>query len=164
MSRPIINAVVEAGLVPSEALDELAQWGIHITADRDLSLSTPEAIAKHLRDAIESEEQVRIDETDLDLLHTYLDTKHQKKGRLILKEGKRHTTSFVTFCLTPMGGYAIPWTDEDFPDILINGQTHLRWQDEGDSEAHDVYFSDLREVFFGGRKMFVVCTPAKEEE
>jgi hypothetical protein len=159
-TRPIIDAVVEAGLVPSDTLDELARWGIHVTAERRPELNNPQSIATHLKEALESEAQVRIDETELDLLHKYLNPKHQKQGRLIIKEDKSHTTTNISFCLTDLGEYAIPWTDEDVPEVLANGQTHLKWQDG--EVARDVYFTDVREVFFGTRKAFAICTPMEE--
>jgi hypothetical protein len=156
--KPVANAVVEAGLVPEEVLDEMARWGVHITAvPKENILQSPQAVVEHIRRAYESEEQVRIDETDLDLLSRYLDQKHQKSGRLILKDGKQHKTVNVSFCLTELGEYAIPWTEPETPDILFNGETHLKWQDG--EEQRDVYFEDVRELSFGSRKAFAVCTP-----
>lgn len=161
--KPIAVAAVEAGLVPGSALDELARWGVHVTAEpKENILQSPESVVAHLREALEGEAQVRIDETDLDILHCYLSPDTQKKGRLILKEGKRHSTMPISFCLTKMGDYAIPWTDSDTPEVLANGETHLRWEDE--DGVHDVYFLDVREVFFGTKKAFAICTPVKDEE
>jgi hypothetical protein len=160
--RPIIDAVVEAGLVPDTALDELARWGVHITAQRKPELDNPQAVALHLMQALESDEQVRVDETDLDLLQRYLNPKHQLQGRLIIKEGKSHTTAPISFCLTSLGEYAIPWTDDETPEVLANGESHLKW-DSAEGKK-DIYFSGVREVFFGSRKAFVVCTPSTLEE
>jgi len=157
--RPIINAVVEAGLVPEEALNELARWGVHVTATRKPELDTPAAVAQHLMEAMESDDQMRVDETDLDLLQRYLDPKHQKQGRLIIKSGAQHTTCALSFCLTSLGEYAIPWTDAETPEVLANGESHLKWGDD-----KDIYFSAVREVFFGSRKAFVVCTPSPVEK
>jgi hypothetical protein len=162
MTRPIIDAVVEAGLVPDAALDELARWGVHITAKPDPTIDTPAAVAEHLMSALESDEQVRVDETDLDLLQRYLDPKHQRRGRLIIREGKDHTTMTVSFCLTSLGDYALPWTDEETPGVLANGESHLKWQDG--ERQRDIYFSSVREVFFGRRKAFVICSPSTVEE
>lgn len=161
--RPVADAVVRAGLVDESILDELARWGIHITAVPDkMILNDPVAVVAHIREAIEGEDQVRIDETDLDILHRYLDKAYQKKGRLILKEGKRHQTLNITFCLTPMGEYAIPWVDEETPDIFANGETHMKWKD-GETE-HDVYFTDVRELYYGRRKAFVICETMEESD
>jgi hypothetical protein len=160
--KPVVEAVVEAGLVPEEALDELARWGVHIKAvPNERILHSPEAVVNHLREALESEEQVRIDQTDLDLLTRYLDKNNQKRGRLILKEGKQHTTVNVSFCLTQLEEYAIPWTDPDEPDILVNGESHLKWTDD-DGTEYDVRFIDVRELFFGSKKAFAVCIPLLE--
>ncbi len=160
--KPVVSAVVEAGLVDESILNEMARWGIHVTAKPDEEILLDKAaVVERIREAIESSDQVRIDETELDLLSRYLDKAHQKSGRLIIKEGKRHQTMKVTFCLTHLGEYAVPWTEEDTPDILMNGESHLKWV-EGEKQ-HDIYFTDVREVFFGTRKAFVVCTPSKEQ-
>lgn len=159
--RHVADAVVRAGLVDESVLDEFARWGVHITAVPDKGiLSDSAAVVEHIREAIEGEDMVRIDETDLDLLRRYLDRKHQKEGRLILKEGKKHQTLNITFCLTELGEYAIPWVDEDTPDVLTNGQTHLKWND-GEKDR-DIYFSDVRELCYGSRKAFIVCEPNEE--
>jgi len=162
--KPVVDAVVEAGLVPDEALDEMARWGIHITSvPNERILRSPQAVVEHIRAALESEDQVRVDQTDLDLLTRYLDKKHQRQGRLVLKDGKRHTNVNISFCLTQLGEYAIPWTDEETPDVLVNGETHLKWTDV-DGTEYDVRFVDVRELFFGNKKAFAVCIPLLEKE
>lgn len=162
--KPVVEAVVEAGLVPDDALDEMARWGIHVTAvPNERILRSPEAVVTHIREALESEEQVRIDQTDLDLLTRYLDKKHQRQGRLIIKEGKRHQTVNVSFCLTKLGEYAIPWTEPEEPEVLANGETHLKWKDT-DGTEYDVRFIDVRELFFGSKKAFAVCIPLLETD
>lgn len=161
--RPIANAVVQAGLIDDSVLDEMARWGIHITAVPDQGiLSNAQSVVDHIREAIEGEDQVRIDETDLDILRRYLDRKQQKTGRLILRDEDKHqTTMKVNFCLTEMGEYAIPWTDGEVPTLLINGESHLKWND-GEKER-DIYFFSLRELYYGSRKAFVVCAPSHED-
>ena len=155
--KSVAKAVVEAGLVDEEILGEMARWGVPVPAAevRQDVLRSKETVLEHIREAIEGEDQVRIDETELDLLSRYLDKEHQKTGRLILKEGKKHKTVSVTFCLTTLGECAIPWTDDEDPEILVNGETHLKWTD--DDGDHDVSFSAYRNVHFGNRRAFAVC-------
>jgi len=159
--KTIAKAVVEAGLVAADSLDEMARWGVHINVEPQDGFTAAEDVVVHLRDAYEGSEHVSLEETDLDMLRRYLDKKHQKAGRLILREGKRHRTVQVNFCLTRLGEYAIPWTDAESPDLLSNGETHLRWEEGG--EVHDVYFFDYRELYFGARKAFVVCSAAGDK-
>ena len=158
--RPVAEAVVEAGLIDESVLKEMKRWGMTVEAEPDEKLlGDMEATLQHIREAIESQEQVRIDETDLDLLCRFLDKEHKQSGRLIVKEGKRHQTMKVEFCRTHAGEYAIPWSDEETPYVLANGETHLKWEAEG--VQHDIYFMEVREVFFGKKKAFAVCTPSK---
>ena len=160
--REIAEAVVRAGLVSEDSLNEMARWGIHITAIPNAQiLNDHAAVVEHIREAIEGESQIRIDETDLDLLSRYLNPKYQKEGRLILKEGDNHTTLKISFCMTLMGDYAIPWTDEDTPDVIYNGESHLKYKDE--IGEHDVYFCDAHELYLGKHKAFAVCVPVREK-
>ena len=155
--RPIADAVVRAGLVDDNVLQQMARWGIQITAVPDEKiLRDPQSVIEHIRNAIESKAHVSVDETDLDLLRRFLSKEHQKQGRLIVKEGRSHSTQNIVFCMTQMGECAIPWTDDEEPYVMVNGETHLKWaDDEGD---HDVTFLDMRTVSFGNKRMFVVCT------
>jgi hypothetical protein len=155
--KSVAKAVVEAGLVDDSVLGEMRRWGVPLpdAEAQESVLRNKDTVLLHIREAIESEDQVRMDETELDLLSRYLDKKNQLHGRLILKEGKKHQTTNVSFCLTTLGEYAIPWTDDDEPEILVNGETHLKWEDE--EGKHDVHFSSYRSVYFGNRKAFVVC-------
>lgn len=152
------KAIIEAGLLDSNTINEIRKWGLPVPAAsvlEDIAQDKDEVLA-HIREALEGPDQVRMEETDLDLLTRYLSLKHQKRGRLILKEGSEHRTLVTTFCLTPLGEYAFPWTAADSPEILVNGESHLKWVAE-DGTKHDVYFSTLREMHLGAVKMFVVC-------
>lgn len=163
--KSVAKAVIETGIIDEDSLKEMLRWGAPIQdpgtgempgVDPTLS-GDRERIVAHIREALESEDQVRVDETDLDLLRLYLDEKHQKTGRLILKEGGKHSTKSVSFCITPMGEYAVPWTDNTVePYVLYNGESHLKWED-ADGTQHDVYFEEARDVFFGEHRAFVVC-------
>lgn len=164
--KSIAKAVVETGIVDSDFVSEAKRWGAPIQdPGTEEGPPTPlpgmvgnrDAQVAHIREALEGESQVRINECDLDLLRLYLDDTKQKEGRLILKEGKKHATKKITFCLTPMGEYAIPWVDSDAdPVVLYNGETHLRWEDS-DGKQHDVTFVDARPVMFGDQQAFIVC-------
>ena len=55
---------VEAGLVEAPVLVQL-QWGI-LSKLPEKTLQTKEQVLEHIRESIEGEDMVRIDETDLD--------------------------------------------------------------------------------------------------
>ena len=169
--KSVAKAVIETGIIDEDTLREMHRWGVPIqdpgTGDMPAVDETiagdRQRIVEHIREALESEEQVRVDETDLDLLRTYLDENHQKTGRLILKEEGKHSSKKISFCITPMGEYAIPWTDPTTePSIIYNGSSHLRWEDK-EGTKHDVYFTEARDVFFGEHRAFIVCEVRKKD-
>jgi len=161
--RPVAKAVIRAGLVPPDVLAQMQKWGVDVEpVPEDQILDSPDKIVAHIQEALESKAQVEITETDLDILHRYLDSAKQKQGRLHLRDGEDKTVAKVSFCVTQMGDFAIPWLDEANPDMFINGESFLRYK-EGD-ESRDVYFIDMRELHFGDRKAFVVCTPGASKE
>ena len=158
--KPIAVAVVCSGLVSSETLSEIRRWGLPIDfVEPDRVISNPRQIADLIQNALEGEDQVKISETDLDVLTRFLDPKHQREGTLVVRSGDQKSTSKVLYCVTPLGEFAIPWVSESISDLMTNGQTYLRFKTcEGENEH--VKFIDVREVFFGDRKAFMVCAPA----
>lgn len=159
--RPVAKAVIRAGLVPPDVLAQMKKWGV-LDAEEvkvDQILDTPEQIVAHIQEALESKAQVEICESDLDILQRYLSKEHQQEGRLHLRDGERRELVKVNFCLTKMGEYAIPWLDEENPQLLANGESFLRHREEGEEKSKDVYFVDIRELYFGDRKAFIVCVP-----
>ena len=163
--RPVAVAVIRAGLVPEEVLAEFKRWKLPISVvveePKDV-LQDPKQIVNVIRDALESAEQVHVRDTDLDILQRFLDPQYQRMGKLIIKDGDEKATAKVNFCLTPLGEYTIPWRSDSIFDLMTNGETHLRYSDP-DGTSHSVHFSDVREVFIGDRKAFMVCTPEADK-
>lgn len=157
--KPIAVAVVRAGLVDSDVLAEFKRWKLPVQlVEEDQVLSNPRQIVDLIQNALEGEEQVRINETDLDLLVRYLDPRHRKEGTLIIKTEEGKSSFKVTFCVTTMGEYAIPWVSESISDLILREGSYLRFKNlEGENEK--VTFMDVREVFFGDHKSFMVCVP-----
>lgn len=160
--KNIVTAVVEVGLVPESTLDELARWGMHVTAEPSTAFDTAQAAVDYLRDVYESSEQVTITETELDLYKFYSTPENQKQGRLLLRHDGKSRVEQLVFCVTSTGAFVIPWATTRVPEILTNGDTCLRWSDS--DGAHEEQFTDCREVFFGDKPTFLVCTPAGEAD
>ena len=155
MSKELSAAVLRAGLVEPGVLAEIRRWGlpIDIGVGEELTLAdTKEEALAAIRDGLESESMVEIRDTDLDIMHTYL--KGQSKGRLVV----RGESIPVSFCRLATGEYAIPWMSESISDLLVDGETHLKVR------RKKVFFWDVREVYFGEMKAFVVCSPGKRDE
>ena len=157
--KPIAVAVVRAGLVDNDVMHEFKRWGLPVRlVQEDQILSNPRQIVDLIQNALEGEEQVRINETDLDLLARYLDPRFRMEGTLVVRSGENKSTSRVTFCLTTTGEYAIPWVSDSIADLMVGEGSYLRFKNES-GENEKVSFTDVREVFFGEQKAFMVCMP-----
>jgi hypothetical protein len=164
--KPVAFAVVRSGLISSEVLRELQRWGLPValvSVPEEGVLENPKQIVDLIQNALEDADQVKINETDLDLLTRYLDPAYRKEGTLVVKDGKQKATSKVLYSVTPLGEYAIPWVSESIADFMTNGQTYLRFK-LSDGSSSRVTFSSVREVFFGDQKAFMVCTPGVADE
>lgn len=156
----LTNAVLESGLVDSAVIAELKRWGAPLDWSGKTLTDLPQILAK-IQEALESKDTVELRDTDLDILSTYLTGK--LSGRLVLPNtsGRAHSEA-VDYCVTKLGEYVIPWTSEDIRDLLLDQRTYLRLSKQpGQDKPTKVFFCDVRELFFGTRKAFVVCTPAK---
>lgn len=164
--KPIAFAVARAGLITPEVQEEFRRWGLPValvSVPEEGVLTDARQVVDLIQNALEDADQVKISETDLDLLTRYLDPSHRREGTLVVKDGQQKSTSKVLFSITPLWEYAIPWMSESIADFMTNGQTYLRFKlDSGESSR--VTFSDVREVFFGEQKAFMVCTPGVANE
>jgi len=155
--KPVAIAVVRSGLVNNDVMTELRRWGFPVElVQEDKILKNPRQIVDLIQNALESADQVKISETDLDVLSRYIDPRYRREGTLVAKDGDQKAVSKVTFCVTTLGEYAIPWVSESIFELMTNGETYLRFKNiEGENER--IKFIDVREVFFGEQKAFMVC-------
>lgn len=155
------KAMIETGLLSSDVLAQFKYWGLgDVNPDAaPTTIKSLQEIVGQLKEAIDSEDMVEIRATDLDIVHEYLSC--QLKGRLTLPDyttGK--TNSFpITYSLTKLGEIVIPWASEDIRDLLIDPRACLK--PVKGSGLPKYVFIDVRELFFGQSKAFLVCTPAK---
>jgi hypothetical protein len=156
------RAVLQAGVVKPEEAREIQRWGLPVEPDdpEEPSPTTAEEAVAMIREALESREQVEVRRTDLDIMKRYIE-KHEEARLYVTEESTNARTNFkVSFCITSMGEYAMPWTwhGDTIEGLLTNGLSYLRTGDK------KIYFSDVRELFFGKHKAFIICTPSTEEE
>lgn len=153
MSRSVTLAVIKSGLVSKDTLQELNHWGLPIEmVEATEVLDTPEAIVGRIQEALEGEDLVKIRDTDLDVLRCYLTS--QKQGMLRIAGDDEAANIEVSYCVTPMGEYVIPWRSESIREYMTDPRTYLK------VDGSKIGFSDVRELFFGEHKAFMVCTPA----
>jgi hypothetical protein len=159
MSRAAARAVVESGIVDADALAQLHRWGYALDLVPGTEpVASASALARKILDAVESEDAVELRSTDLDIIKEY--SKASRRARLHLPGADDKTVGLpVEYCVTKMGEIVIPWTSEDINDLLLDDRTYLK--PTGESR---IYFADVRELFYGDKKAFVVCTPAAERK
>lgn len=161
--RPLAKAVIRAGLVDESVLSELKRWGCPIETSADgEAIEDPDLVIRVLQDALDSYEQVRLQDTDLDIVQRWVDPGNQVEGRLTMIDDELRATRKVIFCWTVMKEIALPWNADSIVDLLTNGETHLKYEDE--LGKHKVYFSDARELYIGDTKAFVVCSIYREKK
>lgn len=162
--RPIGLAVMRTGLVDHDTLSELRRWGLPVQeVDSSSELLTQGTDVVHiLQDAMEGGEQVRVQDTDLDIVQRWLNPANQVAGKLVIRtlDDKRTSVS-VKFCWTVMHEAAIPWRSESISDLMLDGDTHLQYTDK-DGVRHKLYFADVRELYVGDTKAFLVCSVLPE--
>ena len=153
----LARTILRTGLLKASQLAEFYRWGLLPDPGREAT-PAPTSLAElnqQLEQALEEEHLAIIRETDLDILQRYLDT--QRVGRLHITAGEEKTAFDVTHGRTLLGEYVLPWRGENIEELLTNGHTYL------EDKEKKVFFSSVREVFFGETKCFLVCTPSVEE-
>ena len=171
--RPLAEAAIKAGLIDDETLAQLHRWGMvpkDVVPKDDMDL---EEIIESIKDALDSEAQVRLQTTDLDLLRLYVNPKNQLRGQLILvaDSEQRGTKSvvFVSRTLRSKEQFILPWMSESITELLTNGKSYLRWNvvnpasPSGADISRRVRMVDYEDVYFGDIRMFLVCTGMEDE-
>lgn len=167
MSNPLADAAIKSGLIPAESLAEMQRWRAPIEIPEEIPEPPKdvEEAAEKIRNVLESQGYVLTKETDLNILQQYLST--QKSGKLHVEvpqeAGEELATTTADFDVvygkTLNGEYIFPWRGESLRDEMTNGLTYLEVV-EHPAFPNRVFFSDLREVFYGDVKAFIVCTLA----
>ena len=165
MTRPIMQVVVDSKIVDDDALAQLQRWmqpgldNVAASSSEGVVVSA-ESIAQAMLEAMTDGDAVELRSTDMDIVREYL--AHSRKAKLHVpnpEPGGRETIGIpVQYCLTKMGEVVIPWTSEAINDTLLDPVTYLKpvGQDR-------IYFADVRELFYGEHKAFMVCEPVRNQ-
>lgn len=163
--RLLAIAAIRSGIIDESTINQFKRWGV---VDRDLDTSIiedPDDAIEGIQFALESEEQVRLQSTDLDLLKFYLDKNNQRKGQMVVHnaDASKRAVRTVTYAVRARGKenqYIIPWVSDSIEDTLTNGKSYLRFVD-GEKSTR-VYFTNIEELYFGEVKAFMVCEGLEE--
>jgi hypothetical protein len=151
MNKPVTVALLTAGVVPQEVLNEMSRWGLPVKfmeVPAEVMTDAKQVIA-YIREAVEGDDAVMIRSTDLDVLTHYLGD--QRQGKLYLFDPETESTGSlsIVYSILPNGRYVIPWTEESISDLLTYPKSYLK------AEGNKVHFDEVEELFFGGVKSFV---------
>ena len=150
------QAVLAAGLVNQSQLEEMKRWSPTLSPDAEASEpKTLEEAASMVARVLQSEGYVLMRETDLEVMNQFTAT--MTRGMLHIELGDEQAEFEVTYGRTPLGEIIISWRTESIKDAMVNGQTYLI------DGASRVFFKDVRELFFGEHKAFMVCIPSLVE-
>lgn len=152
--NPMTEAVLKAGIITPNMLREMKRFSPSI--DQEAEVEEPkelELAAKIIADALESADYTLVRETDLECLRQYTDT--ATEGMMHIEVLEVAPVDFpVTYGKTPTGEYIIAWKSESIGDALTNGMTYLKAE-----HGKHVFFKDVRELWFGEHKAFMLCVP-----
>lgn len=151
--RPLSEAIARSGALDRDMLQEIVHWKLPLELpDGKTAFTSVDEVVEALEDAIDSEDQVVSRYTELDVLQGYLTTK--KRGKLHIVSDYESADLDTSFGRNKAGDYIIPWSSDSIEDMMTNGETFLK---DGNRK---VFFSEVREVFYGDRKAFIVCAPS----
>jgi len=157
MERPISKAVIITGIVTPENLKQLQKWGF-ITeeeSDKPIEKLSAQKIAARIQEALESGDTVETRDTDLDSVQQFLSNREEGKLHIPDLEDDRKTISIaVEFCRNRLGEYILSELPNTVEELLLNPSSYLK-----PTGKPKVYFVDMRNLYFGADKAFIVCTP-----
>lgn len=153
----LAKLMVNSGVLSPTQVSEFRRWGA--VQENDLKMKDPPKTAEEFMQEVErvlqKEDMVLLRETDFTALTNFL--KNQRQGVLYLDTGSTSTEVNIAYTMSTSGEFCIPWMAEGISDLLVNGMTYLKTADS------KVFFSEVRELFYGETKAFVVCRSSQVE-
>jgi hypothetical protein len=156
--RELARIAVRSGIVSPDMTAEFRKWGYFLDSPGGANPppATKEEFVQQVEEALESEDLVMVRETDLAALEQYLTT--QKLGKIVVIENGEAVKFDITYGRTTTGEYIIAWRGEAISELITNGYTYLL-----ESDDTQIFFTKVRDLFFGDTKSFIVCTPSAKQ-
>jgi len=159
--KTLTEIMIGSGILEESVLQEMLRWGAPLPpreeseeTEAGLQVYKPELFCQAIEKAIQEEGYLLTRETDLDLIPQYIAS--IRNGDIHLKYEDQEGSYPTFYGMTPSGEYIIAWSKpEDITDVLTNGESFL------ESEGDKIYFSSLREHYYGKNKAFIVCTRSR---
>lgn len=151
----VSKIVVQAGLVDGSVVSELKRWGSPVEVPEGVKIE-PEAVPLAIERALQEDPYIQVRETDLEILQLYL--RSQRSGIIHFEPMTGDAYEFeITYGMSRLGEFIVPWTAEDIIELMTNGATYLM------HAGTKVFMKDARELFYGNKKAFMICTPDNHE-
>lgn len=153
------KVLADAGILPASAVKQFQRWkvpaveAIDPTKIPEETLGIEYAVGR-IDEALQDEAFVKIKETDLAVLEQYQHTKTELTLHLEDDTGQSAEIPVEVGRLRT-GEFVFPWASDGIEEVMINGLTFLQVGDR------KVMFEDVRELFFGDNKAFMVCSPKR---
>lgn len=151
----LTDAVALSGALDMSSLMEFTKWRLPVQPPDGEPYTSSEAAAAAIEDAMTSQDQVAIRATDPDAMRYFMQTKAMGRLRIVLDDAKQ---SFDwEYGMTPTGNYILQWSEGTDTDILCNGESHLMPSGQKDG----VYFERVEDLYFGNKRVFILCFPRR---
>lgn len=154
----------ELGVLPAETVRELQRWHTPATEGIDPDkteetetglVASPQTVTNKIEEVLQGRGLVEVKETDLSLLVRYRETARPRTLHLEDDTGSAADIA-VSVGTTLLGESVFPWTSEGIADVMMNGMSYLL------EDEKKIFFNNVREVYLGDDKYFMVCSPVKE--
>jgi hypothetical protein len=158
----LTTATIRTGIIPEEVQSELKRWtplAPPLPPPKDDLVEALEDVVE----AFEGRDAVTFRCTDPDAVRLYDESK--QPGRIYYlaapkRPGDKPRTTFVEieYGRDALGNYLVPWVSEDITGMMIHRDTYLK-----PVGGEHVHFGQVVELFYGEKKMFMLCYPAEDD-
>jgi hypothetical protein len=167
MNREVVQLLAKSGLVPEDALQQFYKWKMVDDVGKIDQPKSAKELVDRINAVLEEDGMTLVRVTDIDIVNRYFST--QTIGKLVLvTEGElaQSSTVEVAFGKTLTGEIVFPWRGDSITNLMTNGLTHLLIEKKakGLTVMQAIYFSDVKEAYFGTMKAFMICTPSSVEQ
>lgn len=148
----LLQLLIRGGVLTGDQIKEVQRWGFQQEPVEAEPITDLQQFIQRLSQALEGEDLIIIRETDLEVLHTFV--RQPKKGELRFElKGSPPAKIPINYAVLRTGEHIIPWVEE-LPDLFVDPNTYLVTE-----SGALMSFGDVRELFYGEDRTFVVCTP-----
>ena len=158
--------IARSGLIPPDMLPQFYKWKLLDEVGKIDLPKTADQLVERISEILDDDGMRMVRVTDIDIVQRYFAT--QEFGDLVVTtDGAdgQSTTFEVAFGRTLTGEIIFPWRGDNVANLMTNGLTHLliKQQHKNLATVTAVFFCDVKEMYFGETKAFMICQPSTIE-